>query len=120
MKALITSTAALVALFSGVLSAADKRLIDLVMPDVKVMADVNTLTGALSNVTGTATRLVTSTLGQLQGQLQQLTQAAQSGDETATETLNEAVDALRQAAAKGHSKAKLLLRQIGMLDEEEE
>jgi len=41
MKALITSTAALVALFSGVLSAADKRLIDLVMPDVKVMADVN-------------------------------------------------------------------------------
>src|ERR1017187_3903780 len=41
MKALIASTAALAALFSGVLSAADPRLLNLVMPDVKVMADVN-------------------------------------------------------------------------------
>ncbi|MGB9456168.1 MAG: hypothetical protein WCB12_09005 [Bryobacteraceae bacterium] len=41
MKAIITSTAALAALFSGVLSAADPQLLNLVMPDVKVMADVN-------------------------------------------------------------------------------
>jgi len=41
MKALITSSAALAALFSGVLSAADPQLLNLVMPDVKVMADVN-------------------------------------------------------------------------------
>jgi hypothetical protein len=41
MKALVTSTAALAALFSGVLSAADPQLLNLVMPDVKVMADVN-------------------------------------------------------------------------------
>ncbi|MGO9013193.1 MAG: hypothetical protein ACLQPN_24105 [Bryobacteraceae bacterium] len=41
MKALITSTAALATLFSGVLSAADPQLLNLVMPDVKVMADVN-------------------------------------------------------------------------------
>jgi hypothetical protein len=41
MKALIASTAALAALFSGVLSAADPQLLNLVMPDVKVMADIN-------------------------------------------------------------------------------
>ncbi|MGA2273370.1 MAG: hypothetical protein ABSH00_07440 [Bryobacteraceae bacterium] len=41
MKASIASTAALAALFSGVLSAADPQLLNLVMPDVKVMADVN-------------------------------------------------------------------------------
>ncbi|MGA2154665.1 MAG: hypothetical protein ABSH37_09630 [Bryobacteraceae bacterium] len=41
MKALFTSTAALAALFSGVLSAADPQLLNLVMPDVKVMADIN-------------------------------------------------------------------------------
>ncbi|HEY9141322.1 MAG TPA: hypothetical protein VIN93_10540 [Bryobacteraceae bacterium] len=41
MRAIITSTAALAALFSGVLSAADPQLLNLVMPDVKVMADVN-------------------------------------------------------------------------------
>jgi hypothetical protein len=41
MKAIITSTAALAALFSGVLSAADPQLLNLVMPDVKVMADIN-------------------------------------------------------------------------------
>jgi len=41
MKALLTSTAALAALFSGVLSAADPQLLNLVMPDVKAMADIN-------------------------------------------------------------------------------
>lgn len=41
MKALVTSAAALAALFSGVLSAADPQLLNLVMPDVKVMAEVN-------------------------------------------------------------------------------
>ncbi|MGA2041255.1 MAG: hypothetical protein ABSH42_18400 [Bryobacteraceae bacterium] len=41
MKALVTSAAALAALFSGVLSAADPQLLNLVMPDVKVMADIN-------------------------------------------------------------------------------
>ncbi|MGB7761134.1 MAG: hypothetical protein WBL61_14975 [Bryobacteraceae bacterium] len=41
MKAPIASTAALAALFSGVLSAADPQLLNLVMPDVKAMADVN-------------------------------------------------------------------------------
>jgi len=41
MKALITSVAALAGLFSGALSAADQQLLNLVMPDVKVMADVN-------------------------------------------------------------------------------
>ena len=41
MKALLTSTTALAALFSGVLSAADPQLLNLVMPDVKVMADIN-------------------------------------------------------------------------------
>jgi hypothetical protein len=41
MKALVTSTAALAAIFSGVLSAADPQLLNLVMPDVKVMADIN-------------------------------------------------------------------------------
>ncbi len=41
MKAPITSTAALAALFSGVLCAANSQLLNLVMPDVKVMADVN-------------------------------------------------------------------------------
>ncbi|MGO9229573.1 MAG: hypothetical protein ACLQKA_10250 [Bryobacteraceae bacterium] len=37
----IAFTAALATLFSGVLSAADPQLLNLVMPDVKVMADVN-------------------------------------------------------------------------------
>src|SRR5208283_5279089 len=37
----IAFTAALATLFSGVLSAADAQLLNLVMPDVKVMADVN-------------------------------------------------------------------------------
>jgi hypothetical protein len=41
MNATFASTAALAALFSGVLSAADPQLLNLVMPDVKVMADVN-------------------------------------------------------------------------------
>ena len=41
MKAPIVVTAALATLFSGVLSAADSQLLNLVMPDVKVMADVN-------------------------------------------------------------------------------
>jgi hypothetical protein len=41
MNATFASTAALAALFSGVLSAADPQLLSLVMPDVKVMADVN-------------------------------------------------------------------------------
>lgn len=41
MNATFASTAALAALFSGVLSAADPQLLNLVMPDVKVMADLN-------------------------------------------------------------------------------
>lgn len=41
MNATFASTAALAALFSGVLSAADPQLLNLVMPDVKVMADIN-------------------------------------------------------------------------------
>jgi hypothetical protein len=41
MNATLASTAALAALFSGVLSAADPQLLNLVMPDVKVMADIN-------------------------------------------------------------------------------
>jgi hypothetical protein len=48
MKALITSTAALAALFSGVLSAADPQLLNLVMPDAKVMADVNVMQAKMS------------------------------------------------------------------------
>jgi hypothetical protein len=40
MKALVTS-AAFAALFCGVLPAADPQLLNLVMPDVKVMADIN-------------------------------------------------------------------------------
>jgi len=41
MNATFASVAALAALFSGVLSAADPQLLNLVMPDVKVMADIN-------------------------------------------------------------------------------
>jgi hypothetical protein len=41
MKAQIASIAALAGLFCGALSAADQQLLNLVMPDVKVMADIN-------------------------------------------------------------------------------
>ena len=41
MKAQIASLAALTGLFCGALSAADQQLLNLVMPDAKVMADIN-------------------------------------------------------------------------------
>ena len=41
MKTQFLTTATLLAVFSGALPAADPRLLKLVMPDAKVLADVN-------------------------------------------------------------------------------
>ena len=48
MKARVLTTAAVLGAFAGALPAADPQLMKLVMPDVKVMADVNVLQARLS------------------------------------------------------------------------
>ena len=70
MKAQIFATAALLAVFSGVLSAADPRLLSLVMPDATVLAGVN-VDQAKATPFG---QYVLTTL--LQSQAQQLQQLA--------------------------------------------
>jgi len=89
MKALIASTAALAALFSGVLAAADPQLLNLVMPDVKVMADVN------------VAQAKTSPFGQfvlLQVETQQLQQLAALTGFDPTKDVNELLVAGNAAA----------------------
>ncbi|MGB7723826.1 MAG: hypothetical protein WBL65_28255 [Bryobacteraceae bacterium] len=68
MKAQILTTATLFAVFSGVLPAADLRLLNLVMPDATALADVN-VDSAKASPFG---QYVLTTL--LQGQAQQLQQ----------------------------------------------
>jgi len=97
MKALITSAAALAALFSGALAAADPQLLNLVMPDVKVMADVNVM------------QAKTSPFGQYvlaQAETQQLQQIAKLTGFDPTKDVNELLVAGN--AASQHSGLALV------------
>jgi hypothetical protein len=91
MKPPIAFTAALATLFSGVLSAADPQLLNLVMPDVKVMADVN------------VAQAKTSPFGQFvlsQVETQQLTQIAALTGFDPTRDVNELLVASNAAAQR--------------------
>ena len=69
MKTQILATATLFAVFSGVLSAADQRLLNLVMPDATVLAGVNV---DQAKATPFGQYVLTTLLGSQAQQLQQL------------------------------------------------